>query len=334
MQPVVGQRRGGVRVAERLDQRVGAAPGGVLLQPGGDVGRAHHARSGLAAGADVHAAVRRAAHPADHVEVEGGAQRAGLRQRGVAEVVGHRRRVDDLAGVHHVVGVEERLDLAHRLVQVVAEDLAVELAARQAVAVLAGVDPAVLADQVLDLDRDRPHRLQLRRVGEVHERPHVQAAHRSVPVEPCLEAVPVQHLLEALGVDAQVDRVDRRVLDERERAPGADRVGHQQPEARLAHLEQRLLLGGGDRAQGVVAVPVALPERDQPVEPVGQLVDVVAGEGHEQQRRAGRPRGSCRGRRTRSCSGTGRGSSCPSARPGPGPWTGHRPWRRSPRGST
>jgi hypothetical protein len=142
--------------------------------------------------------------PPTDVELQAGAQRAGLGSGGVAQVVGHRRRVDDLAGVQPALGVEDALDLPERLVQLVAEQLAVELAAGQAVAVLAGVDAAVLADEVLDLHRDRAHHLDLAGLGEVDEGADVQAADRAVAVEAGLQAVPVQHVREPGGVLRQV----------------------------------------------------------------------------------------------------------------------------------
>jgi hypothetical protein len=141
------------------------------------------------------------------------------------------------------VGVEQALDAAHRLVQVVAEDPAVELAAHTAVAVLAGVHAVELVDQREDLLGDRAHRLDLARCGEVHERPDVQAADRAVPVPAGGEPVGVEDLLEARDVVAEALGRHRGVLDERQRPARAGAGGHEQAEAGLADVGQRLLLG-------------------------------------------------------------------------------------------
>lgn len=221
---------------------------------------------------------------ADDLEGEPGAQGLHGKQRRVPQVVRHRRGVHDLAGVEHVVRVEELLDLPHRLVQRVAEDLPVELAACQSVAVLAGVDAAVLGDEILDLHRDAAHLDHVRRVGEVEIRPDVQTADRAVPVEAGRHPVPVEDFLEPAGVLGEMDGIDGGVLDEGQRAPGALAGRHQQPEPRLADLQQGRLLGRGDRPQGVIAVPVPGPQRREPLQLPQQLVLVVTAEGDEEQR--------------------------------------------------
>ena len=177
----------GSRLGERLDQRVGPAAGGVLLLPGGDVRRAHRAgrRSCGTARCSCSGRPRRASRRRT-------SKSSRVRQRSPAaagaasrRLLGHRRRVDDLAGVQPCpAGRTGRLTCAHRLVELVAEDLPVELAAGQPVAVLAGVDPAVLAHQVLDLAR-RPPASSATCAGpaEVDEGADVQAADRAVPVE-------------------------------------------------------------------------------------------------------------------------------------------------------
>jgi hypothetical protein len=226
----VAQRPVRVGLGEGLHQGVGTSAGGVLLLERRHVRRTHRAGVGLAAQPDVHAAVGGAAHAADDLEVQPRAQLPGGRQRRVAEVVRHGGRVDDLPGVEPVLGIEDALDPAHRLVQVVAEDLAVELAARQPVAVLAGVDAAVLPYEVLDLLRDGAHRRDLRGVGGVDEGTDVKAADRTVAVEARVEPVAVQDLLEAACVVREMDGVDGRVLDEGQRAARALARRHQQPQ--------------------------------------------------------------------------------------------------------
>ena len=55
----------------------------------------------------------------------------------------------------------------HGRIQRVAEDAAIELAARQPVAVLTGVDAAVLQDQIPYLLGDRAHQLRLTGLAQV-----------------------------------------------------------------------------------------------------------------------------------------------------------------------
>ena len=69
----------------------------------------------------------------------------------------------------------------------------------------------------------------------------------------------VEDRAERLDVVAEALGRDRRVLDERGGPARALAGGHQQPEAGLADLGQRVLLGGGLGAQRVVAVAVLAP---------------------------------------------------------------------------
>ena len=87
------------------------------------------------------------------------------------------------------------------------------------------------------------HRLDPAGLGEVDERADVQAADRAVPVPAGAQPVAVEDLAEARDVVAEPLGRHRGVLDERERPPRALARRHQQPEAGLAHLGQRLLLG-------------------------------------------------------------------------------------------
>ena len=234
MQALVAEGCRRVGLAERHHQRVRAPPRRVLLLAGRDVGRAHRPGRALAAQPDVHAPVGRASHAADHVEGEPGAER-----RGPAAAAGSRRlsviggASTILPGFSDAGRVEERLEprasprrgprrRRRRLNSLRASPSPCSLA----------FDAAELRDEVLHLGRDGPHRRHLAGVGEVDERPHVQAAHRCVPVEAGRQPVPVQHGPQPAGVVGEPGRVDRGVLDERDRPARARRGGHQQPEAR------------------------------------------------------------------------------------------------------
>jgi hypothetical protein len=128
------------------------------------------------------------------------------------------------------VGVEEALDLAHRLVEVLAEDPAVELAAGAAVTVLARVHAVELRDEVDDLLRHRAHRLHAPGRGQVQVGADVQAADGAVTVEARGQPVPVEDLPEARDVLVQALGSDGGVLDEGERTAGARARRHEQPE--------------------------------------------------------------------------------------------------------
>ena len=282
VQPLVAERLARVRLRERLDERVGAPAGGVLLLAGGHVGRAHHALAGLAAGADALAAVGGVAHAAAEVEV--GLERQRGRQRRVAEALRERWRVDHHARVEAPVGVEQRLDLAERLVELVAEHARVERAADAAVAVLRRVDAVELRHQRGDLVGDGGHRLDALRRRQVDERADVQAADAAVAVEAGAQPVAVEDGAERLDVVAEARGRHRGVLDEGRGPPGALAGRHQQAEAGLADLGQRVLLGGGLGAQEVVAVAVLAPRRLQLVELRAGPVGRVGEEGDEQQR--------------------------------------------------
>ena len=244
-------------------------------------------------------------------------ERHRRRQGRVAQVLGHGRRVDHHAGVQAPVRVEEPLHLPERLVEILAEHRAVERAAHEPVAVLRRVDPVELGDQRDDLLRDGLQGLDTARRGRVDEGPDVQAAHRAVSVEPGVEPVSVENLAEARDVVVEPLGSDRGVLHERRRPAHTLAGRHQQAESRLAHLGQRVLLGGRLGPQRVVAVAVPAPGGLESVEAIVCLRLVVGEEGHVQQCARGRPRAPGRAFGTRACSATGRGPPCRAARSPP-----------------
>ena len=151
---------------------------------------------------------------------------------------------------------------------------------------LARVDAAVAQHELEDLLRDRAHRLDLGRLAQVDERPDVQAADRAVAVEARAQAVPVEHLARTRrrrparfsgGTAVSSTKASGRL------EPGARR--HQQPEAGLAHLQQRRAVGGLDGAQRVVAVAVALPVAGQRLDRGARLGLAVGEERDEHERR-------------------------------------------------
>ena len=163
-------------------------------------------------------------------------------QRDVSDALAHRWRVDDLPRIHQRMRVEEQLQLAHRRVERVAENDAVELAASEAVAVLAGVGSAEFADEVANLGGDGAHRRHLIGTGQIHERTDVQTPDRAVTVEAGHQAVSLQDGAETSHILGQAGRIDGGVLDERHRPARALARGHQQPQPGRSDLEQRRLL--------------------------------------------------------------------------------------------
>ena len=87
-----------------------------------------------------------------------------------------------LPGFISVAGIEQPLDLPERLVQLRAEEARQELAADQAVAVLAGKRAAVVADQLEGLVGDRDHLLPVFRPVQIEHRPEMDHAHAGVGI--------------------------------------------------------------------------------------------------------------------------------------------------------
>src|SRR5450631_4248067 len=108
--------------------------------------------------------------------------------------------MDNLPGIHQRIGVEEQLHLTHGVIELVAEDDAVELASREAVAMLAGVGAAEFANQIADLLCDRAHCCQLPGLRQIHEWADVQAPDGAMTVEARHQAVPLEHRAETLHI--------------------------------------------------------------------------------------------------------------------------------------
>src|SRR5690242_18355394 len=110
------------------------------------------------------------------------------------------------------------LHRAHRAVQLLTEDAAIELAAHETIAVLPAVVATELRDERAHLVRDRSHRLHRARLREIHERPDVKTSRRRMTVESGGQAVFPEQLREPSRILGQPRRIDRCILDEGERA--------------------------------------------------------------------------------------------------------------------
>ena len=206
--PLAGQAQGEDIIQARADHSVrpelpghgqakgvGAAARGVLLVARGDVGRAHRARQGLAAGPDARALLDGVAAAIAQVGIDG-------------------RGIDHLTGIHQPGGIEQALELAEGLVEPVTEKAPVEAAAHDAVAVLATPGALVARDQRESLLLDRLHLLDVVPAMHVQHGAHVDQAHAGVRVERHRQAMTQADGLDLLDVLGQDLQRQGGVLDE------------------------------------------------------------------------------------------------------------------------
>ena len=175
-----------------------------------------------------------------------------------AQVFGHRRRVDLLAGVHQTKWVPDALELAHRLVELRAEDQLIELGALQTVAVLAGHDTAETVRQTGGGIRHVRHGLDALDRLEVDQGADVETAGGGVRVVGGGGPVRGHELFDGPDVLGKVLDRNGDVLDHRDRlVVAAD--AHQESQTGLAHRPDILLsrriehddrIGGGANAAG------------------------------------------------------------------------------------
>ena len=139
--------------------------------------------------------------------------------RAVAEIraVVELRRAHDLAGIVEAVRIEAVLHLLEGAHEPLAEHELVELRAHDAVAVLAGVRALVFAHERERLLGDGAHRLDVLVEPQVQDRPHMQAADRSVGVPGAAGAVLLEHLGQPRGVVGEMLQRHRAILDEGDR---------------------------------------------------------------------------------------------------------------------
>ena len=193
--------------------------------------------------ADAHAPHHRALEPAVVVRVAE-VRVVVPRRPGGAEpqVLVEPVRRDHLARVHQVVRVEDRLELPEGPDQVVAEHLGQQLAARLAVAVLAGERAAVGHHQVRGALDEPPERRDALGGDQVERDPGVHAALAEVPVQGRARVAElVVELAQVAQVVTQPLRRHRGVLPA---LPGVGHVRHPggSAEGHLADVGQFLLV--------------------------------------------------------------------------------------------
>src|SRR5262249_47317039 len=150
--------------------------------------------------------------------------------------------------------VEGPLDLAEGVVEPGPVQRLVEGAAGPAVTVLAGEGAAELENQRADLLGDPLHLPDLAVVLQVDQRPDVETPHRAVAVVAGGGVVAAEDFPEARDERGEPGRIDGGVLDEGDRLLLALEP-EEEPEARLAELPDRLLLGRVERPVRRVADP-------------------------------------------------------------------------------
>ena len=200
----------------RHSQRIGPSASRVLLVLRGAVARAHRAALRLAADPDPVAQFDAAEVATLRGVVERGRNLGQRLARRHAEVLFHRRAIDNLAGVQHVRGVEAAFHVSEGFVHGGAEHLAVPLAANHAVAVFAAQAAAKGEDEVGDVVHDRAHLADVGRVVEVEHGADVQATDAGVAVEGPIRAVLLKRFPEAGGELGQLFRRDGTVFHERD----------------------------------------------------------------------------------------------------------------------
>ncbi len=220
--------------ASALRKRVRAGARRVHLVFGRHVRGAHGPGLDLAADRGAVAHLDRGHEPAlaREIEVRFELDRAVLRPE--PQILGHRRRVDLLPGVHDAVRVENRLELAHRLVELGTEDHFVQLGALQAVAVLARHHSAEPVGHLGRFVRHLLHHLHAFGALEIDERANMETPGRGVRIVGGSRAMLGAHFLDCANELGQMIDRNRNVLDHRDRLEVApNRI--KQPQPRLAH---------------------------------------------------------------------------------------------------
>ncbi len=204
-------------------QAVGPAARDMLLVAGGAVGGAHGPARAFAAGAIVIALLDSALQTADCARIVGPVQhRLEVFHRivgGIAEQVAliEIGRAHDLAGIEIAGGIEQVFHLLEGALQARAEHGLVELAAHDAVAVLARVRALELAHHGEGFLGDGAHGGHVLVQAQIEHRAHVQAAFGGMGVPGAARAVAGETGGQALGIFGQVLQRHGAVLDKGDR---------------------------------------------------------------------------------------------------------------------
>ncbi len=168
-------------------------------------------------------------------------------------------------------------------VDLVAKDVAVQPAARQAVAVLAAQRALVVQHQVGRGRADMAHLVDIALVLQVQKRRHMQAAGAGVRADRHLHVHLVGDARDVADIGGQVLDRHRHILDKVQRLDVAALALHQ-ARLGLAHLPDHLLRGLLDKAVGAGGGRVAGQDLLEPLDLFEHLGRAVAIELGDQQR--------------------------------------------------
>ncbi len=120
----------------------------------------------------------------------------------------------DLAGVEAGPGIKRRLDLLEGAQDLRAEHRPVKFRPHDAVAMLAGMRPLVLAHHPERRLGDLAHGAHILLQLEVEDRPYMQTSFRGMRIPRAVGAVAPEHLRQPVGIFGQMIERHRAILDE------------------------------------------------------------------------------------------------------------------------
>ena len=243
---------------EHLEEQARPAARRVLLLAGRHVAGAHRPARRPPALADADAAKQRAREVPSVLPVrELGRRRRRRAADRLAQVLGDRVSVHDLAGVHPPLGIPDLLEPPERFDQLRPVHLREQLRARLSVAVLSRERPAVGDDEIRRFVEKPPDAGGAFLRLQVEVDPRVEAALPEVAVEVAFVAVLLVEPAQVAQVRAELLRRHRRVLPA---LPG------QRPAGRVRRRAQRRLADPPDepRLVRVREDPSPMPSRSSP----------------------------------------------------------------------
>ena len=238
---IEGVGQGGIMQAVRQitgqggAEQVGPPPRAVDLVLRRLEGGAHHIDFQLAANAGAVAHFHGLSEAPIGRPVENGVHRHGLIIAPVAQILLRRQGLHDFARVHAIVRVENAFHLLEQAVNVGAEEIGIEVAASEAIAVLAAGHAVVFFGERGRVG-DQPDQIVdafLRFQAE--DGAHVDAAGRGVGVHRRFDPARLDRRKQIGHVIGQVFRRNRHIFDAGQRF-GVPAHGKQQPQSRLAHI--------------------------------------------------------------------------------------------------
>ena len=274
-QPFVIQTVQQAAIGQGRSQGVGPGTSRVAFITRGHERRTHRAHQTLATLADAAAHAGQTGHAAVAREVEVGSDAACHYIRAGAEILIHRRGVDDLAGIEQPVRIESSLDLAERGHQRRAEHLLRPTRSHESVTVLAGHRPAELQHQIRNSIRDPVQTLHIVGLAKIQHRADMNAPDAGMGVVTHLAYTLLgEQLLHTLDVIPKTMRIDCGVFDKRVGLAIA-RLRHQEPQPVLSHLPDVSLLSGIGDLRHRIGTPVPLDLAGKGLETISQAIVVV-----------------------------------------------------------